>query len=112
MFTRFIRLFTKGYIHQSNSNNCQKESNLSLSYSWSQINHNSSDNPSVLTAKYHATIALTKFSVNISGSLVPNGATNHTTTRFEQIAENTLSCGLLGSNDNFIYTDINKDLRS
>ena len=104
MFTGMFGFFAKDKVDNSYSNNGQKKSNLSLSYGGGKINHNYSINSSAWTAKYHAIIALTKFSVNTSESLVTSIAASQTTTKFEHIAEKTFNCALLIVNELCINT--------
>lgn len=97
MFAGMFVFFTKYKVNNSDGNNSQKESNLSLSYGGSKIDHNSSVNSSALTAMYHAIIAPTRFSVNTSRFLVTNIAASQITTKFEHMVDKTFSCAL------FIY---------
>lgn len=102
------RFFTKYIPNHRQSNDSQKESNLSLSNLWSKINHKYSDISSALTAKYQETITPAMSAVNINEFLVANIAMNHPATRFEQTAENIFNCDLLGSKENLIHFDINR----
>lgn len=107
MLTGFTS-FTKSKICKSTSDYNQRKCNLSLLDIWGQVDHISSDNSSDLEAIYQATITPTKFAVNVNTSLVRKVATIQTTMKFDDTADNTLSCNLALSLKGNINLDFNR----
>lgn len=111
MFTGFWRYFAKSDHSQSKSYHHQSKSYLTLLDILCQIYHNFSDNSSALADMYQPTVTPIKLAVKVMKSLVANMATTQTTTKFEDIADNTLSCDLMLSFRGNINLNFNKSFK-
>lgn len=107
MFTGF---FTKSHINHDKGNNKQGRGNLSLSDDMIEI-HSLFALSSVIRAKYKNSIASKISRVKEIRSPVKVIAANHTTTKFEAIADETFKnvFGLI-LNENSIYRNCNRKI--
>lgn len=101
-------LFGKKIVKNSKSYDSQCEGDLSLDYSGRKVDHNSSKNVSVFTAKSKENIANNKSIVNANISLVASIAPNQSTTRLAQTDENTRSLGRVNSKEYCIKNNLSE----
>ncbi len=100
------RFFAKDVVNDGDCYNRQEKSYLCLSNLLSKIDHFCSKISSAFIARLKDNIAATTFKVKVIGCLVTSIAISQAATRSEQIAEKTLSCGFVGSKENFIMQTV------